>query len=529
MEKLKEGFRKIKEKFLSLSKLMRIGIIVLIAGIILALIFLGVYLQNNKYGVLFSNLDPNDAKVVTEKLSDKKVETKVKGSSIYVPKEKVDELRLELATDITSGSKGYELMDSGSSFGMTDDEFKVKKQRVLQGEIERTIKSFPQVENTRVHLTPAEESAFVKESKPGKASVYLQLKPGTNLEKEQVKSIVSLVSGATSNTPKENIEVIDDKMNLLSRDLFDDKDEFSSSSLEKQKNFETDFDSKLEKAVLEMLEPVLGKDKVKVKIKSDLDFDAKEKTDVIVDPNTAVVSESTSKETSNENGGNAAQSPVDNNMTNSIDNNNKGNATSTKEDKKTNYEVGKSETKVISAPGAIKRISASVIVDGNLDSRSEDNVKNAVSAAIGFNEQRGDQISVIGMTFDPAQKDAANKAIDEMEKAKAQEEKTSLYKKIGLGTVAAILVIGGIVLFIIKRRRDEEDEDDEDEEGFEGNNLNVVIGDNVNPKEEVKLSPIDFEGNNEKNHVENELKRYAKEKPEQLAEVVKAWLAEDER
>lgn len=528
MEKLKEGFGKIKEKFLSLSKMMRIGIVVLTAGIILALIFLGVYLQNNKYGVLFSNLDPNDAKVVTQKLTDKKVDTKVKGTSIYVPTDKVDELRLELATDITSGSKGYELMDTGSSLGMTDAEFQVKKQRALQGEVERTIKSFPQVENARVLLTPAEDSAFVKESKPGKASVYLQLKSGTKLEKEQVKSIVSLVSGATSNTPKENIEVIDDKMNLLSADLFDDKNSVSSSSLEKQKGFETDFDSQLEKAVLGMLEPVLGKDRVKVKIKSDLDFDAKEKTDVVVNPNTAVVSEATSKETSNDSSGSASQSPVDNNMTNSATNTNKGNVTSSKEDKKTNYEVGKSETKVISAPGAVKRISASVIVDGNLDSKSEDNVRNAVSAAIGFNEQRGDQISVIGMTFDPAQKDIANKAMEEMDKAKAEEEKMK-WAKITAGLIAlAILVIGGIVFFIIKRRRDKDDEEEEEEE-LEGNNLNVVIGDNVKPKEEVKLSPIDFEGNNEKNHVENELKRYAQEKPEQFAEVIKAWLAEDER
>lgn len=81
---------------------------------------------------------------------------------------------------MTSGSKGYELMDSGSSFGMTDEEFKIKKVRMQQGELEKTIKSFPQVEEARVHITEAKDSVFVKDKEPGKAAVYLKLKKRDN-------------------------------------------------------------------------------------------------------------------------------------------------------------------------------------------------------------------------------------------------------------------------------------------------------------------------------------------------------------
>lgn len=59
-----------------------------------------------------------------------------------VPKDSVDELRLELAPELSDGSKGYELMDTGNSFGMTDEEFKLKKLRMQQGELEKTIKVF---------------------------------------------------------------------------------------------------------------------------------------------------------------------------------------------------------------------------------------------------------------------------------------------------------------------------------------------------------------------------------------------------
>ena len=106
------------------------------------------YSSSNKYQVLFSDLDATDAQTVINTLNEKKVETQIDSSTntIRVPTDQVDKLRLQLSPSLTSGSKGYELMDSGSSFGMTDEEFKIKKVRMQQGELEKTIKSFPQVE-----------------------------------------------------------------------------------------------------------------------------------------------------------------------------------------------------------------------------------------------------------------------------------------------------------------------------------------------------------------------------------------------
>ena len=88
-----------------------------------------------------------------------------------------------------------------------------------QGELEKTIKSFPQVQDARVHITEATNSVFAKDTTPGKAAVYLKLKNGTTINEDQVKSIVALVSGGTENIPRENIDVIDDKMNLLTKDI----------------------------------------------------------------------------------------------------------------------------------------------------------------------------------------------------------------------------------------------------------------------------------------------------------------------
>lgn len=520
MNKLMESFKKLGTKFKAMSKGAKIALIGSLASIVIAIVIFGVYSTNNKYKVLFSNLDAADAQTVTSKLKESKVDMKISGNSILVPSDQVDELRLELATEISNGSKGYELMDAGSSFGMTDEEFQIKKQRMEQGEIEKTIKSFPQVENARVHITPPKDSVFVKDKEPGKAAVYLAVKNGQKLSDDQVKAIVALVSGSTDSIPKENIEVVDDKMNLLTKGLFDEQgDAISSSSVEKQQDLQKEYETKLEKSINELLVPLVGKDKVKAKVNATLDFDSKQKTQVVVDPNKVIKNQETNKTNSSNSGGTASQSPVDNNMSNTISNGSSS-TQNTSEQEKTEYEVGKTETKTISAPGEVKRVTASIIVDGNLDMATADSIKNIVASAIGYKQDRGDEINVLGMAFDTADKAAAQKEIDQMNQDAANAEKAQLIKMVAAG-VAGLIAVIGIIVFIIKRRKPKEEERE--------HVLDVVIKDNITPKEVQKFDPINFETNNEKTHIENEIKKYASEKPEQVADIIKSWLTENER
>ena len=97
-----------------------------------------------------------------------------------VPADQVDKLRLELAPTLTSGSKGYELMDSGSSFGMTDEEFKIKKVRMQQGELEKTIKSFPQVEECKSTYYRGYKLLFLQKIEHQESSCFFKVKKGDN-------------------------------------------------------------------------------------------------------------------------------------------------------------------------------------------------------------------------------------------------------------------------------------------------------------------------------------------------------------
>ncbi|MBA8984293.1 flagellar biosynthesis/type III secretory pathway M-ring protein FliF/YscJ [Clostridium saccharobutylicum] len=185
MNRLLEKVKGFWEKFKSQSKKIKIAVVISIIAIIAAIASAIIYSSSNKYEILFSNLDPNDTQTIVKSLNDDKVQTKIDGNTIYVPSNKVDELRLKYAPNLTAGgSKGYELMDSGSSFGMTDEEFKIKKVRMEEGELEKTIKSFPQIQEARVHITESQDSVFVKEKTPGSAAVYLKIKQGNSINED---------------------------------------------------------------------------------------------------------------------------------------------------------------------------------------------------------------------------------------------------------------------------------------------------------------------------------------------------------
>lgn len=522
MNKLLEKVKGVWEKFKAQSKKIKIAIIAAILAVVIAIICTVVYSSSNKYKVLFSDLEASDAQVVVNALGNEKVDYKIEGGSILVPRESVDELRLKLAPDLTSGSKGYELMDNGSSFGMTDEEFKIKKLRMLQGELEKTIKSFPQVEEARVHITQATDSVFAKEKEPGKAAVYLKIKQGNKIDQDQVKSIVALVSGSTENIPKENIEVIDDNMNLLTKDINEDGTDIASSeTLTKQQDAEKSYEDKLQKAIVDLLEPVVGKNKIKATVNVNLDFDSKQKTQTVVDPNKVIISQETSKETNSSGGGAVSESPVDNNMTNEINTNN-DTSNATKENQKTNYEIGKSELKVISAPGEVKRITASVVVDGNLDEATQASLQDIVSNAIGLDAIRGDQVSVLGMAFDPTIQEETKNEVDAFN-AEIENQKTQRLMIIGGIGIAVLLAI--LVLVVIKLKNKKKTKVKENIQL-----IDALVDDTIIPKEPEELfKPINFEPSSETSHLEQEIKNYAIEKPEQVVEIIKSWLTEDER
>ncbi|MGK0466295.1 flagellar basal-body MS-ring/collar protein FliF [Clostridium sp.] len=517
MNKLLEMRNKFSQSWSKLSGSKKIAYSLLMVVVTVALIYFLVAATKTKYDVLFSNMTVEDSGAIVAKLKEKKVDYKITGSSILVPKADVDGLRMELMSEveITEGSDGFELFDSGK-MAPTDTETKIMYQRALSGEIERSIKSFSEIEGVKVNLVLPENTAFVRETEPARASVTLKLKAGTKLDNSQVKAIVSLLTGAVENLPKENVSIVSDKFKLLTEGLYDEEEGNLTASTDKQQVLKGEVEKNLEAKIMKVLEPIY-KNGVRVSVNTELDFDSVKQNTVKYDPEGTIVS-SHDIETWNDNTGNGlSTSPVDEGSKNTI-------ATTTPDGNSINreltrnYEISKIEENIIKAPGGISKITTSVVLDGNLDEATRASVNNLVASTIGYSEVRGDSISIEGLSFNTEGKKAAEQALLDIDIADKLANKKALYTRIAFGALGIILFI--ILLVAIRKAGKNKDKTSA--------GIDSLIGDNVTPKQPEHFEPIEFDSNSKNANMEKQVKKYAEDKPEQVADIIKSWLTEDE-
>jgi flagellar M-ring protein FliF len=418
-------------KSLPKSKLyLYLGIVVaILGGSVIGLSFL----QKEEYQPLFVGLTTDDASMVVTKLKEQKVPYQLgaNGTTISVPKEKVADVRLLLASQNSlpgSGGVGLELFDK-TNYGMTEFMQNVNYKRAIQGELTRTINQMPGIVASRIHIAIPEKTLFTDKEQEATASIFLKLKQGTLLSKEQVLGIVNLVAGSVEGLKPDSVVVIDSSGRILHKSGDGDAGMMlSGQQYELQRNVERT----IEESVQSMLDTFLQNSKSIVRASVDLNLRKVEKMEEQYLPDkTAVSAEKKSKEktmstrarvggvpgvpanlaattaakAAAKNGNQAAARPEDQNTNQSE-----------KEESNVNYEVSKTVSKIVEPFGDIKRISLAVLVDGKYErvktkkgeelkyiprSQQElDNIKNLVLRAAGFNEERGDKIEVINMPFE---------------------------------------------------------------------------------------------------------------------------------
>ena len=151
------------------------------------------------WGVLYTQLERDDAAALVNKLKELKIPHRIQneGTTIEVPEDKVHELRLELASSglPRGGGLGFEGFDR-MRMGATEFEQRVMFRRALEGELARSVSSLGAVQSARVHLVMSERSVFVSRNDPASASVVLRLRPGRHLGPSEVSGIVHLVASS---------------------------------------------------------------------------------------------------------------------------------------------------------------------------------------------------------------------------------------------------------------------------------------------------------------------------------------------
>lgn len=409
------------QNFRKLTPIQRAGTLALLALGLAVIPVLALMGREPDMAVLFSNLDPDDVQAIVTTLNRQGVayELAPGGDTITVPAHRVHELRLQLASQGLPevGGVGFEIFDQ-SGLGITQFVQQMNYRRALQGELARTIAQLNGVERVRVHLVLPERRLFSSQQEPARAAVVVTLKRGAVLTPAQVQGIIHLVASSVEGLEPKNVTVVDSRGQVLSRVHKEDMAQLSVTQLEVRRRVEKD----LEQRVQTMLDRVLGMNNSVVRVSAELEFRQVEVTEEQFDPENQVVrSEQRSQEKVIETNG-SGEGGVPGVRSNVPDEAPLGAGTGPKEAKRKsetiNYEVNRKVSKVVEPRGTIKHLSVAVLVDGTYEPveseagatgdqqyvpRSEEEMQKLVAIvkkAVGFSEERGDQIEVVNTPFD---------------------------------------------------------------------------------------------------------------------------------
>ena len=388
------------------------------------LVFLTLYKSKNEnfagYSVLFENISPNDSALILDQLNKDGIKYKLANEgTILVPTSDVYKERIAVATlGIPKESKiGFEIFDK-QEFGATDAEQRVKFQRALEGELARTIESLSSIQKATVRIAIPKESVFTERQALPTASIVVELKPGVSLNAKQIFGIKNLVAASVTNLSTENVKIV----NQDGVALGDEDGEFDSDAIAQQIRYKREFENNYEQKIVNVLAPIVGgADKVVAKVNIDFDFDKKDTKSEVYDPNNVVRSESNIEEkrqgsAPNEVGGvpgavsniGPVQGLDDSTLKEQYN----------KSSQQTNYEISKKVTSIKGQFASINRVSAAVVIDGLYQSKKDsdgkptgelefvpltkeqrESITNLIKQSIGYNQNRGDEVSLDNFEF----------------------------------------------------------------------------------------------------------------------------------
>jgi len=379
----------------------RTALVLFLGTVMIGLVLMSWYLFVPRYVTLFSNLDPDQVYNISEALRSDNLPFKLAaaGTAITVPEKQVHEIRVRVAGEgLYNTGVGFELFD-GVRLGITDFERRLNLQRALQEELRRTIVRFPEIDQARVHLVIPEQSLFQGNKQLPTASIALEIRPYQQLGAEQVRSLVYLVSMSVPGLPPENVVVINTSGQILSDRIATGKEDslgLSASQMELKSSFEGEIESRL----LGMLEQIFGPGKAVAMVTADLNFDHSTVTRITYDSDNAVLrSEHVVRERVEGAGSNGGVPGTDSNIPVYPGEGDTDEYIYERDEHSKDWEIGSDQQTIVTAPGRVQRLSASVTLSASLSPEEKLEIQGMVVGAMGLDISRGDNLSISGISF----------------------------------------------------------------------------------------------------------------------------------
>jgi len=433
-------------------------------SIILAtgLVFLGLgamvfWSSRPDFALLYGKLDDGEASKIVAALDESKIPYQVRSGSIYVPSDKVYQVRMQMAgKGIPRGEGvGFEIFDK-ANFGISDFVQRANYTRAVQGELARTISQLDQIESARVMIVMPENRLVIDNGRKPTASVFVRVRGNAQLPAAGVNSIRFLVANSVEGLQVNNVSVVDNLGNVLSENEESDSlAGLSNNQLTARRNFE----QYLSKKAQGMLEQVLGPGQAVVRVSTDLNWDTTKRSEVKYDPdgqvakNSSINDETTETATSSQGGApGVAANSSETNVTAMPVNKSK----TTKKVTTSQYEINSTTSDVTEAPGGIKRITAAVFIAQRFEGKGADRkavprtddektklreiVRNALGMEVSADATHKDDIALEEMPFNDQPEVEMTQQLD-------QQQKRQFWYDTALKAVYPALAAGVLFLF----------------------------------------------------------------------------------
>lgn len=483
------------------------------------------FMSRTEYEPLYTDVSPAEIGRIKEQLDSQGVMNQVPpgGTSILVPADRVDDLRVTLAAEgfPESGNISYGFVSDNAGFGMTDNEFNIIKLASMQNELAGLLKSIEGVKDAKVMITLPTESVFLQEdTQRATAAIVLKTDPGHKFSEPQITTMYNLVSKSLPNLATEDIRITNQYFEYY--DLEDNGAQFGtnvSDQMTVKKTVERD----IQRQVQMMLGTMMGQDKVVVSVTTDIDFKKENREEALVTPvdeesmegialSVQRITESFTGTGAAADGTPIAEADTDN-LVGELGGVNDGEYEKIEET--INNEVNRIRREIVESPYKIRDIGIQVMIEPPV-------ADDATSMPV---ELEGDIEQILSTIIRTSiDKEAAGELTPEEIQDKIVVSvhefngKTVEFEETGINIPWWIYVIGGVlllviivlvVLFIRSRRVEEQEELSLEEQ-----------------------APIEIEDINEEQETEGtarrkQLEKMAKDKPEEFAKLLRTWIAED--
>lgn len=372
-------------------------------AMMLAVLGLARFATAPNMALLYAGLENGAAGEVVQALESRGIAYDIRGGSIFVPDTERDALRLTLASEglPSNSSQGYELLDGLSGFGTTSQMFDAAYWRAKEGELARTIVAQPDIASARVHIANSSANPFQRDVAPS-ASVSVSTDSGT-VTPQQARAFRYLVASAVPGMAPEDVSVIDGRGGLIGTE-----DGTGAGA--------DDRADTLRDRVQRLVEARVGTGNAVVEVSVDTVTESEMIRERRFDPDGRVaISTDTEERTDSSQDAGSGDVTVASNLPDGEagegDGSSSSQASETRE--RVNYEVSETTREITRAPGAIRRLTVAVLVNGTytpnanggqdfqpLPEEELADLRALVESAVGYDAERGDAVTIRSLPFE---------------------------------------------------------------------------------------------------------------------------------